>query len=533
MAASMLRRPLRLRTRVMVFFALGAALLSIVLSVSTYTFARRSVLQQRERDTIQRAYVDAQNIQRQLTTQSASADQLSKALQSVATGSGTYPVIQIPNAAGRLVNQSPNPQFGLDALPASLTRTVQSGTPAMMRASIDGQTMLVVGLPLPTLQVGSVIGEYYEIVSLQDIAGTLNTLGNILVVTMVGTTLLGTLLGWWVSRGVLRPLGAIGLAAEAIASGRLGTRLEETSDPDLERIVDTFNQMATNLENRIEQTARFTSDVSHELRTPLTTVRMAADVLYASRDEFPPGLSRSSELLVNELDRFETLLRDLLEISRLDAGVEELSAESTDVRSIVHSAVEQVRGVLEGNTGSDIVLELPDEEVTAEVDSRRVERILRNLLANAVDHGEGHPVRLILAADDHAVALSVRDYGVGLRPGEAELVFNRFWRADPSRNRRTGGTGLGLAISHEDARLHGGWLEAWGEPGCGSCFRLTLPRVAGDTLRHSPVPLPPDPPAESGGTAGENREATAVLSASQDRDGSEAVVNVVEQEETR
>src|SRR5690606_18559548 len=130
----------------------------------------------------------------------------------------------------------------------------------------------------------------------------------------------------------------------------------------------------------------------------------------------------------------------------LDAGVEELSAESTDVRSIVHSAVEQVRGVLEGNTGSDIVLELPDEEVTAEVDSRRVERILRNLLANAVDHGEGHPVRLILAADDHAVALSVRDYGVGLRPGEAELEVNRFCRADPSRLRPLEGACLGHTI---------------------------------------------------------------------------------------
>ncbi|WP_415654106.1 ATP-binding protein, partial [Saccharomonospora xinjiangensis] len=189
----------------------------------------------------------------------------------------------------------------------------------------------------------------------------------------------------------------------------------------------------------------------------------------------------------------ESLLRDLLEISRLDAGVEELAAESADIRPVVHRAVEQVK-VIAGTTGSEIVLELPEEEVTAEFDTRRVERILRNLLANAVDHGEGHPVRLRLAADEHAVAISVRDYGVGLRQGEAELVFNRFWRADPSRNRRTGGTGLGLAISHEDARLHGGWLEAWGEPGHGSCFRLTLPRVAGDGLEHSPIPLPPDPP---------------------------------------
>src|SRR5207248_9558960 len=134
-------------------------------------------------------------------------------------------------------------------------------------------------------------------------------------------------------------------------------------------------------------------------------------------------------------------------------------------------------------------LDLPAEEVLAEVDARRVERVLRNLLANAVDHGEGLPVRLTVAADADAVAIAVRDHGVGLRPGEADLVFNRFWRADPSRNRRTGGTGLGLAISHEDARLHGGLLEAWGTPGDGACFRLTLPRRQGEPFEESPLPL--------------------------------------------
>ncbi len=148
-----------------------------------------------------------------------------------------------------------------------------------------------------------------------------------------------------------------------------------------------------------------------------------------------------------------------------------------------------------GGTGTDVRLVLPDQEVTAEVDARRVERILRNLLANAIDHGEGLPVEVTLAGDDEAVAVTVRDYGVGLRPGEAELVFNRFWRADPSRNRRTGGTGLGLSISLEDARLHGGWLEAWGEPGQGACFRLTVPRTQGRELTTSPLPLPPIPAA--------------------------------------
>ena len=135
--------------------------------------------------------------------------------------------------------------------------------------------------------------------------------------------------------------------------------------------------------------------------------------------------------------------------------------------------------------------DLPDEEVLAEVDPRRIERILRNLLTNALDHGEGHPVEVIVAADSDAVAVLVRDHGIGLEPGQQDLVFTRFWRGDPSRDRRTGGTGLGLSISLEDARLHGGWLQAWGAPGQGSAFRLTLPRSPGIELTRSPLPLGP------------------------------------------
>ncbi|HEX2130484.1 MAG TPA: HAMP domain-containing sensor histidine kinase, partial [Actinophytocola sp.] len=259
---------------------------------------------------------------------------------------------------------------------------------------------------------------------------------------------------------------------------------------------ESIERQITQLEEFGTLQRRFTSDVSHELRTPLTTVRMAADVLHASREQFPPGLSRSTELLVDELDRFEALLADLLEISRLDAGVEELVAEQVDLRPIAVRAARAV-GTIARTAGSEIVLDLPDEEATAEVDARRIERVLRNLLANAVDHGEGRPVRLRMAFDDDALAVTVRDYGIGLRQGEADLVFNRFWRADPSRNRHTGGTGLGLAISAEDARLHGGRLDAWGEPRKGACFRLTLPRRQEVPWAHSPLGLPP-PDADLG-----------------------------------
>jgi two-component system sensor histidine kinase MtrB len=235
---------------------------------------------------------------------------------------------------------------------------------------------------------------------------------------------------------------------------------------------------------------RFTSDVSHELRTPLTTVRMAAEVLHSGRDTFTPELARSAELLRAQLDQFESLLTDLLEISRYDAGVARLEPEIADIRGVVRIAVDASR-VLAEQQGSEFVLNLPEQPVMVEMDSRRVERVLRNLVGNAIDHGEGRPIEITVGYDDDAVAVTVRDRVVGLRPGDAGLVFNRFWRGDPSRSRLTGGTGLGLAISLEDARLHDGWLQAWGERGVGAQFRLTLPRRAGLTLLSSPLPLVP------------------------------------------
>ena len=217
---------------------------------------------------------------------------------------------------------------------------------------------------------------------------------------------------------------------------------------------------------------------------------MAADLIHDHSEDLDPALRRSTELMVNELDRFETLLNDLLEISRHDAGVAELSVESVDLRSTVQSALDNV-GHLAEDAGVELIVDMPAEAVIAEVDPRRVERILRNLIANAIDHAEHKPVRIRMAADEDTVAVTVRDYGVGLRPGEEKLVFSRFWRSDPSRVRRSGGTGLGLAISIEDARLHQGRLEAWGEPGKGACFRLTLPLVRGHKVTTSPLPLKP------------------------------------------
>lgn len=441
-----------------------------------------------------------------ISDQDALTDRLTNVLKKITSSSSEEPGGSATSAAGAFEpvlsaggSSSTESAGPIGKVPEALQRFAEANEVAwQIHTVVDNSgartTYLIVGAPVTT--TGRPI-QLYLLFPMAAEQNTVSTVQNTLLVG--GLVLLGLLAGIsnLVTRQVVRPVRQAAAAAAGFAGGDLDERLPVTGEDDLSKLAVSYNEMAASIQGQIRQLEefgtlqrRFTSDVSHELRTPLTTVRMAADVLHASREQFPAGLARSTELLVDELDRFESLLGDLLEISRLDAGVEELSAEHIDVSSVALRAVEQVR-VIAGTAGSAIELDLPDQETPAEIDARRVERILRNLLANAVDHSEGKPVRLTLRANEHAVAFTVRDHGVGLRPGEADLVFNRFWRADPSRNRRTGGTGLGLAISHEDARLHGGLLEAWGALGEGACFRLTLPRRQGEPFDKIPLPLVP------------------------------------------
>ncbi|MBB5935303.1 MtrAB system histidine kinase MtrB [Streptomyces zagrosensis] len=363
-------------------------------------------------------------------------------------------------------------------------------------ASGEREPALVIGKRLSDIN-GDAYQLYYlfpfsqEEKSLSLVKGTLATAG-VFVVVLLGA------IAWLVVRQVVTPVRMAAGISERLAAGLLQERMKVTGEDDIARLGEAFNKMAHNLQVKIQQLEdlsrmqrRFVSDVSHELRTPLTTVRMAADVIYEARDEFDPATARSAELLGGQLDRFESLLADLLEISRFDAGAAALEAEPIDLRDVVKRVVEGAEPLAE-RKGSRIVVRGASRPVIAEADARRVERVLRNLVVNAVEHGEGEDVVVRLAAKSGAVAVAVRDYGVGLKPGEATRVFNRFWRADPARARTTGGTGLGLSIAEEDARLHDGWLQAWGEPGGGSQFRLTLPRTAGDALRGSPIPLEPE-----------------------------------------
>nr|WP_245354782.1 MtrAB system histidine kinase MtrB [Brachybacterium sacelli] len=363
------------------------------------------------------------------------------------------------------------------------------------REDAQGETQpaLLIGTRVMVPGVGSY--DLYLVYSLQEEQDTLAFVqrvilggGGVLLALIVGIAIV-------VARLVTTPLKRAAHAAERMAGGDLDSRVEVAGADELARVGDSFNDMARSLAQKVDDLTelsrlqqRFVSDVSHELRTPLTTIRMASSVLEARRPQLPDDLQRTTELLAAQVERFEVLLGDLLEISRFDAGAAELEAHREDLDALVVRSVDDVRP-LAGARGCLLDVHLAGHGMDAVVDARRVDRILRNLLTNAIEHGAGSPVLVQTAASDDAVAVVVQDHGHGISPEAAGRVFDRFWRADPSRARTLGGTGLGLSISAEDARLHTGWLQAWGQEGRGAVFRLTLPRRPGSPFSRSPLRL--------------------------------------------
>jgi two-component system sensor histidine kinase MtrB len=492
-------------------------LLGLVVVMLLGGYLYKSISDGLEHDRIQSAQVEAARVTADLQAQLDNTDktgnlaELNLAIRdfvkrAAAEGGESERYLVFTRSVG---NGSPNVlqtvfsgEIGLEAVPDELRQAVRADPrhqQVMLSQVRDPDTRQQV----PAVLVGSQVevplaGKYdvYAAFPMQREQATLNlitktfAIGGLVLVLLVGAV------AWVVTRQVVSPVRRAAQVAERLSSGRLNERMRARGEDDLALLAKSFNEMADNLQSQIRQLEglsrvqqRFVSDVSHELRTPLTTIRMAADLIHDSRTDFDPAVSRSAELLHTELDRFEELLADLLEISRFDAGAAALDAEVADLRDVVARAVQSAQPLAD-RWGSTLTVSMHGR-CDAEVEGRRVERILRNLVVNAVEHGEGRPVEITIAGNSSAVAVTVRDHGVGLRPGEAALVFNRFWRADPARARTTGGTGLGLAISLEDARLHEGWLQAWGEPGEGSLFRLTLPRRVGRPIKDSPLPLRP------------------------------------------
>lgn len=435
---------LGLRARITLAFALGSLLLSVLLSGSTWAFTRQNQLDQREDVAVDRLYANAGTVRNRLLNAGAGVD-LTDLLSSVATPEGANPVLFTPSSP---TGATPGLRFsGLD-LPVSLRSTVSGGTPATMRFRAEDEPVLAVGVPIPAID-----SQYYEIVSLADLESSLNVLAVYLVGASAVTAAAGAALGWWASRRTLLPLADVGRAAQAIAGGELDTRLQGSDDPDLAVLVSSFNDMATALQDRIERDARFASDVSHELRSPLMTLAASIEVLQTRRDEMPERSQAALDLLVEDVERFQALVADLLEISRFDSGSARLDLETVDIVEFLRQAVrvatdDDVPVAVDGDPGTHLLVD---------IDKRRIARVVANLIDNAAKYGDGATGVHVRSLGDR-VEVAVEDAGPGVPVEDRERVFERFSRGGGAAGSRgsDSGVGLGLSLVAEHVRLHGG-----------------------------------------------------------------------------
>jgi len=321
-----------------------------------------------------------------------------------------------------------------------------------------------------------------------DFIGRLLLFAGFLLIFMIGG------ISWYVIRQAINPVRDAAEIAEQLTAGDLNRRMLVTGQDEMARLAISFNEMALSMQQQISRLEnlsrlqqRFVSDVSHELRTPLTTIRMASEVIAESKERMDPAAARSAELLQSQIARFESLLTDLLEVSRFDASASILELKDVDIKSLVIQSIDQLHV---GHSGQ-VRTFFPESDVIASVDPRRIERVLRNLISNAIDHSEGKAIEVTIRDTDIEVAVGVRDYGIGFTERESERLFDRFWRADPSRSRLRGGTGLGLSIALDDAKLHQGTLKAWGAPGKGAHFVLTIPKAPGIPIQKEPIAVNP------------------------------------------
>lgn len=385
-----------------------------------------------------------------------------------------------------------------------------------LAASPEGLFWQSVGIPnreggtVPGVVIGSVIsipgaGDYelFAIYSLENEQRMLNLVTTVLVIAS-GVIILGLMaLAFVVVRLLLAPVREASRTASKIADGAFEVRMRVRGEDELAQLASSFNSMAASLDEQFTRLQRlskvqqdFVSAVSHELRSPVTTIRMAGQLIYDRRDTLPPALKRSSELLWRQTVNLDAMLADLLEISRFDAGAMALSTERTDLAQVAQDVVDIAAPLAQDNGVTVVTRSLGD--TVAEAERRRIERIVRNLVVNAIEHAEGGTVWVDVAGNETGVAVRVVDHGVGMSQEQADHVFDRFWRADSARVRKTGGTGLGLTIAREDALLHGGEIEVWGVLGEGSSFLLAVPREPGEPYI-SPLEVEVDLTAEDGG----------------------------------
>lgn len=437
----------------------------------------------------------------------SSQGQLSRAIGEVVPELESIGVSQTRQVAFVFSDSQANP-MNLNS-PSSPTLDTKLITPEFRRKvmsskSVESQTIQIFreGESTPAILIGQKFalpgGANYELYLVYDLHSEQQTLGFVQRTLVLGGLITLVIIGFFsflVTSWLVRPVRDAAEVSEYIAAGDLDRRLPVRGSDVIAVLASSFNHMADSLQEKIKAMGqlstmqqRFVSDVSHELRTPLTTMKLTADYLYSEKDKFEELSKRSTEILHSQVDRFDKLLADLLEISRYDAAGVKPQYEIQDLNGILGTSLEAIQQFADSKKVY-LDVEIPFGAVQCEVDVLRIERILSNLLTNAIEHSEGKPIKIRVAQNETAVAVSVTDQGIGMTDSDLEQAFERFWRADPSRKRTTGGTGLGLAISMEDAQLHNGWLEVTAAPNLGACFRLTLPKRQDLTIAESPLPL--------------------------------------------
>lgn len=420
--------------------------------------------------------------------------------QKTANGSRKVALLRSPNQTTNQFLQSPiSGDLTVSDIPPTLRTQVAKTENQLVYRSIS---LTVNGVTHPSIVVGSkvlipVAGDYelYLVYDISDAQSTLDFFQSTLALGGLAMILLLAMLAYFVTRRIVAPVERAALVAEQLAQGALDQRLPERGEDVVATLARSFNRMAQSLETQIGELSklskmqqRFVSDVSHELRTPLTTIKLATEMLQAKTSELDEKATRALDTLVSQIARFESLLTDLLEISRYDAGAVVAEIEPNNLSDVANQAAAGLEPLAE-TLGCELIVKVPSKPADSDFDRRRIERVLRNLISNAIEHGAGKPVEIRVGVSKTAVAVTVTDYGVGMSRSQLDRVFDRFWRGDPARKRTTGGTGLGLAISLEDTHLHHGWLQVTSKPNQGTTFRLTLPRRADGIFTESPLPL--------------------------------------------
>ncbi len=454
------QRSLRLRTRVTLFFALIALFAGSILIGVTYGFARSNLLSRENQAARDQTIANAVQVRDQL---SDFPDQIGSYFSSaLRTDDGGFANLVAADAGTQIAGTDIGVE--IDEYPPSLIAAVRDRRNARGYASINGQQYVVVGLYIGAHDAG-----YLEAFPLGDTERTLRSILTALALGGLGGLVLASLFGFSTSRRLLRPLSRVADAAEEIASGGLDTRLDQESDPDLDRLAGSFNDMADAVQTRIEREARFASDVSHELRSPITALTAAVEVLDGRREEVPERTRQALDVVVGQVRRFDSMVIDLLELARLDAGATDMNIERLDIVDLTARIAARY-----GAPDAPVTV-APRTRREVSIDKVRYERILGNLIENARNHGGGAVAVHIEPAADKRIRIAVIDDGPGVAQGERERIFERFARGSAARHRI--GTGLGLALVAEHSAAMGG--RAWVEDGKlgGARFIVELPMV--------------------------------------------------------